>query len=81
MRFLDGCPFDAHANDLQFDEEDFPLCPHGFRAYGWASAPSKGTSVDSSQLREDRKVFRRAWSLRQQERVMQGRSRTDSVSP
>jgi len=76
LRFLDGCMVEADHESLRFDHEDFPTCSHGYRLYGWQST-SKGTSVDSSQLREARKSFRRAWSLKQQQRVLQGGSRTD----
>jgi len=77
LRFLDGCLLDADHESLRFDDEDHPTCPHGYRLYGWQSTP-KGTHIDSSQLREARKSFRRNWSLKQQQRVLQGGSRTDA---
>jgi hypothetical protein len=76
LRFLDGCVLGDDDESLRFDDGDFPTCPHGHRLYGWQST-SKGTSVDSSQLREARKSFRRTWSLKQQQRVLQGGSRAD----
>jgi hypothetical protein len=78
LQFLDGCMLAEDHESLKFDDEDFPCCPHGYRLYGWQST-SRGTHIDSSQLREARKSFRRHWSLRQQERVLQGRSRADAV--
>jgi hypothetical protein len=73
--YIDGCKYDPE--DLRFDDEDFPICQHGWRRYGWRST-SKGTSVDSSQLREERKVFRRNYSMKQQARVMHGQSRAET---
>ena len=77
LRFLDGCVLADDDASLRFDDGDFPCCPHGYRLYGWQSS-SRGTSVDSSQLREARKSFRRTWSIRQQQRVLQGGARSDS---
>ena len=78
---LDGCEHDPDPASLQFDDEDFLVCEHGYRLYGWQSVKKGDPPVDTSQGRKLRADFREKWSFDQQAKVWGGRKLTDADPP
>lgn len=77
-RHLDGCEHDPDPTKLRFDDEDYLVCEHGYRLYGWRSVSKGDPDVDSGQGRKLRADFRLKWSEEQQGKVLGKRKLTDS---